>query len=289
MGKRLCVIIFLFFLVFFIKVSAQEKNLTEKEQTMMCLENSEVIMQRLEKDGFSITRVNDTLKEAKLLFIVQEEIEKKGLKPDYKKILSYCEEIKKIEKLAYEKKDQIKALIKFYEEYGESVSSPEIKQLFSEINKEMKNERYEFIEELIEKTYNAITNEQAKRTLLATYYSATTKGMKSFLQRRWKEISLAIVVMLFVSITFHKPIRRYVIKQKINYLKMRREKIKEMITKIQDSYFNKGKISQLDFEIKNKRFAESIRDINRQISLLEEQLKKVERKNATQNTKDKKR
>lgn len=289
MGKKLIAISFLFFLIILANVSAQEKNLTEKEQTIICLENSEAIMLRLEKEGFSITRVNDTLKEAKMLFIVQEEIEKKGLKPDYKKVISYCEEIKKIDNLAHEARDQIKALNKFYEEYGKEISSEEIEQLFSEIDKEMKNERYELIPELIEKTYTAITNEQAKRTLLATYYSATTKGIKSLLQERWKEISSTIIILIALLIAFNKPIRRYIIRQKMNYLKMRREKIKEMITQTQDSYFNKGKISQLDFEIKNKKFAESIRDINRQISLLEEQLKKVERKNATQNIKNKKR
>lgn len=275
MGKRIKTFLFCFFFLFILAIISAQENATarlnEKEEAALCLNNSELIMQRLKTEGFSIERVNDSLKEAKLLFIVQEEIEKKGLKTDYKKILSYCEEIKRIEEMAHATKDQIIALENFFKKYGEGIQSEKINSLFDQIYKEMKNERYELVPELIEKTYSAINEEQAKKALIVVYYSATTKG----LIKEWKKIVISIILIVVLIIVFNKPIRRHLIRKKIDYLKKRRKKLKEMIAQNQDAYFNKGKISQMDFEIKNKKLAEIVRDINRQIPLLEEELKKT--------------
>ncbi|MEM4605953.1 MAG: hypothetical protein QW103_02895 [Candidatus Pacearchaeota archaeon] len=288
--KKRGIILFLFIINFVYFTSSQEIiNKTNKDLASICLNESDLIIERLQNKNFSIQRVNDTLKEAKLIFLVQEEIEKKGLTTNYEKIFSACEEIKKIEEMAYSTKDQLRALEKFYEEHGKGITSEEIERLFSEIRKEIQNERYELVPELIEKTYSEISAEQARKTLIATYYSATTAGIKSFLEKRKKEIIATVIAIIFLIMVLRRPIKRHIIKQKIKYLKLRREKLKEMIAKNQDDYFNKGKISEIDFEVKNKKFAEIVRDINRQIPLLEEQLKKTGEKNGTESTKNKKR
>lgn len=286
--------IWFFALFFFIGfIFAEEFNLTEYENASLCINKSSFIISKLKKENFSIARVNDTLKEAKIIFEAQEILRSKKSKTDYSKVLEKCSEIEEIEKMAYSTRDQIRALEKFYNTYGKEINSNEINSLFNQIKKEMDNERYELIPEIIEKTYTEITKEQARVALLRAFYDSTTKGLKSFFKDNWKEILFSLILIIFFGYYFNKPIRRHLIKRKIFYLELRKKALKDLIAKNQKEYFNKGKISETEFTIKNKKLAELVRDIDRQIPLLKEQLVKLNQKenkqNAITNIKNKKR
>lgn len=78
--------------------------------------------------------------------------------------------------------------------------------------------------------------------------------------------------------------------RKIQNLEMRKKTLKGLIMKTQGDYFNSGNMSESAYEIRTKKFAEIVRDIDRQIPLLQEELVKIGRKKGyINNAKEKKR
>ena len=77
-------------------------------------------------------------------------------------------------------------------------------------------------------------------------------------------------------------------------MERRRENITRLISEAQKQYFEKGEMSEIRYYVRTKKYAELIRDINRQIPLLKEKLilntgmkmfkkiKKENKKNETQ-------
>ena len=69
--------------------------------------------------------------------------------------------------------------------------------------------------------------------------------------------------------------KKYFLRKKIDYLENRKVALKEYLKKTQFDYFQKGKISEADYNLRSKKFAEMIRDIDRDLPLLQEKLIKA--------------
>ena len=82
---------------------------------------------------------------------------------------------------------------------------------------------------------------------------------------------------------FKVPIMAYVIKMKMERLFIRRKTLKGLIKEAQQDYFGTGSLSEGSYNIKVKKYAEMVRDIDRQIPLLKEQLARLrkEKKHAS--------
>jgi len=70
----------------------------------------------------------------------------------------------------------------------------------------------------------------------------------------------------------HNEISRILIRRKIAFSERRKVAIRNLIAKIQKEYFGQGKVGSKNYHIRMKKYGELIRDINRQIPLLREQL-----------------
>ncbi len=285
MDKRGKIFPWKFFLVFSLillslnyYVSAEELNLTDYNKSVYCLQNSEDIMEELSLANFSILRVNDSIKEAKNIFEIQEAIAEKGRVADYSNVLTICEEIVSIRGLAFDLRDQIRVLMDFYNDSSQGIDSSEIELLFVEIDKEMDSERYELVPGLIEKTYSEIILAQSRATTMNVFYDATTRGLKRFVTESWKELIGGLAIFLILILILKKPFQKWILRRDLMKVEIRKRSLKDMITKNQDRYFNKGKMSEESFTIKNKKLAELIRDVDRQISLIKEQLYALDHK-----------
>jgi hypothetical protein len=275
--------ILLFFLVIvmlfsFQSVLSEELNLTDEEKAVRCINYSEEIINELRNNNFSFLRINDSLKEAKNLFEVQKTFGEKGKSTDYSSILETCEEIALLKVLAFDLQDQIGVLDDFYKSSLEGIETSEIEGLLSQISQEMINERYELVPELIEKTYSEIILAQSRATTLNVFYDATTRGVKRFFQERWLELVIGFFVLIFLIFLLKKPIEKMIIRRRLTLVEIRKKSLKDMITKNQDQYFNKGKMSEESFTVKSKKLAEIIRDVDREISILKQQLYALDRK-----------
>jgi len=98
-----------------------------------------------------------------------------------------------------------------------------------------------------------------------------------FVINNWKILSsLAIVIIVFLLI-YRIKISIWLVNRKMEALKLRKKTIKELVMQTQKDYFQYGKMPEGEYNIKTKKFAELVRDIDRQIPLLQEQLAKLEK------------
>lgn len=273
-----------FFLAFFLILSisnvvlADETNLTAEQKSIVCIQSSKNILDELNAEGFSVVRINDTIKEAEIVLEIQQAQAAKGRSTDYSRVLALCEEVSQLRTFAFDMRDQINVLKDFFEASSQGINTSEIDVLFLELEKEMENERYELIPDLIERTYDEISLAQSKATTLNVFYDATTRGIKRFFRERWLELLIGLIILAVLISIFKKPVQRKLLNRSLARVELRKKSLKDMIMENQDLYFNKGKISESVFTIKNKKLAELVRDMDRQISILKERLYALDHK-----------
>ncbi len=270
-------IIFFVFLFYFGFVCAVE-NRTDEEIATTCLQESRETLSELHESGFSVQRVNDSLKEAISLFDAQVLLKVKRGGGDFSLIPPYCDRIVKNKEDAYKAKDGVEALILFYEEtISDDMNSSSVDDIIFEIEYEIETERYEKVEDLLDKAYNEIVDVRSRHTALNLFYKSTTRGFKDFLVDYWKLFLLVIVVLFILFILYHNTIKKWNIKRTIQGLEIKKRVLKMLIQRVQKDYFEGGDVSERDYNIKTKKFAEMIRDIDRQIPLLREKFIKIDK------------
>lgn len=260
--------------------SLDEENLSMQEKATSCLAESMKIFQELESENFTTNRVNDSLKEATSLFEAQLALEEKKKKHDFSMVIPYCERIKSIRENAFSARDELIALKKFYDEsLTKDMNTSSANKIIAEIEGEITSERYERVSSLVSKAYEEIINIQSSSTTMNLFYTATTRSIKGFIIENWIWLSSTLIALFILFLIYKKSIRIAIIKRKIVRSEMRKKTLKSMIMKTQKDYFEKGNIPEGIYNIKVKKFAEMIRDIDREIPLLNEELIKKGYKN----------
>lgn len=294
-NKSLVLLILLAGIIFLFNAKAisAEQNLTIEKQASECLVDSQNILNELLEQGFNIERVNDSLRTAYNLYDGQLALKEKNQKYDLSSVLIYCDEIKSIRETAYVARDEFDALSKFYNEsfdFEREIDIQSIENIISEIKNEIESERYEKVPPLIDKAYQEIVEVQAEQTTLKVFYENTARGLKIFFEKNWIFLSSFVFLTVVLYFVYAKTISKWIIKRKIQELELRKETLKKIIQEAQKDYFQYGKISEGTFNIKTKKLAEMIRDIDRQIPLLYEEFVKAggEKSNAKKDKKEKK-
>ena len=276
-------LVFLIFLVLSSSlIFAEEENITDQEYSRLCLESSKDLMFELQQGGFNVLRVNDTLIDAQLIYNSQVSLERRGGSGKYDSVISSCELISSLSELAFRSIDDLKALNDFYLDTAEEgVIFDSVEVLIGKIEQEISNERYEKIEALIEETYEEISNSQEEYSRMNRFYVATTQNFLSFLRENLYAFLIFIGIISLAYISYHTRIKKYLLKRKLINLRLRKKSLKELIGQTQKDYFQTGNISDSDYQVRSKNFAELIRDIDRQVPLLEESLIKSKKKDNT--------
>jgi hypothetical protein len=245
----------------------------EEKNASLCLNNSLSIMNEMSDENFSIQRINDSLKEAENLFNAQVVLLEKGRPADFGLITPYCEQIALIRDQAFEIRDSFNALKKFYSDsLNENMNTSSVDKLIEEIGQEIESERYEKASPLIDEAYQEIINVQATQTNLNLFYKSTTMGIKDFLMDNKYIIIAAVLVIITFLLGYRRTINRWSVERKLSRLEIRKKTLRELVMQTQKEYFKDGKISDGIYSIRTKKFAEMIRDIDKEIPLLKEEL-----------------
>ncbi len=244
------------------------------EEVKNMINESEQDMLKMKEDGIPITRYNDTLLLIKDLLKAQEVIIENNGTPNFDLIVEKVDELKDLKSEAYRARDELRAL-EFTINQTNDIDLTEVMELYDRAKTEFNNERYEECLKLIEKTYDKISELEALQTKVKAFYEATTTGITHFVRSRWKEIASLILVIVIGYLTLHKKVEEILIKRKIKSLELRKKAIRKLIAKTQRDYFEKGKMSETTYHIRVKKYGELMRDVNRQILLLREELAKA--------------
>ena len=271
MKKGLVFLFSLIFLLFF--VLSEEVNVTDQEYSRLCLESSKSLMFELQQGGFNVFRVNDTLIDAQLIYDSQVLLDRRGASGKYDSVIGACELVSSLSELAFQSTDDLKALNDFYLDTTEGeVTFDSVDLLIKKIQQEIQNERYEKVEALVEETYEEISSAQEEYSRMNRFYVATTQNFLSFLKKNIYVFIFLIGFIFLAYVSYHARVKKYLIRRKLNNLRVRKESLKDLIGQTQRDYFQTGKISDSDYQVRSKNFAELIRDIDRQVPLLEESL-----------------
>jgi hypothetical protein len=257
-------------------IESSQNSTLNQQNALFCLNESQEIMNNMINDNFSVLRINDSLKEIKALYEAQTILKEKKSKYDFSVVFLYCLDIENVSKNAYDLMDQYVALKKFYNDsITNDMNTSLIDSTINSIENEFKSERYENIKPLIDKGYQDITNIKTSSTTLNLFYRATSRSIKDFFIANWTIVLGVLIILIIFFFVYQKTIAKWIIKRKISKLEFRKDTIKELIMKTQRDYFEKGSMSEGNYMIRTKKFAELVRDIERQIPLLREQLMRV--------------
>lgn len=281
-NKKLIFTISILFMFIFILnsviISAQETNATINEEgAIKCMEDSQAFIDELKNANFNVARLEDKLKQATSLFEAEQvKIEKNR---NYALVGEYCVEIEGLRDLAFVSRDELLALESFYQEsITEGMNSSELDILMNKVRNEIRDERYEKVEELVPGVYEAIIDLKSSYTALEILKRNTRNAFIRFFTENWQFKLIIFIILIVLFIIFKPRIHRAMIQNKINKLELRKKTIKNLIKKTQKGYFEGASIAEGTYNIRTKKFAEMVRDIDRQLPLLKEELMRMQRK-----------
>jgi hypothetical protein len=269
----------LFMLLVSFTSAAESVNLTTEEEAVNCLSHSKDLMNQMISENLTVLRVNDTILQAEVMLNAQKVLKERRQKTNFDLVISYCDTIAEIHTLSLNSKDSLATLLKYYNSTITSgMNTSTLDPIINEVIFEMQSERYEKVQPLIDTAYQEIANVRSRSTTLNLFVDSTTRGMKAFFLKNWITILVSLAVISILWFIFRTPIKVKLLNNQLEKLSRRRDSIKRLIMKSQQDYFQSGKIADSDYKIRIANYADLVRDIDRQVPLIKEELAKLERK-----------
>lgn len=246
-------------------------SLTAKNE----LGRAEKVISEMENAGFNTTRVKDIYQTATQLYEAQAAFEAANGTGNYADVISKVAEIVSIKNLAFEVSDELNGLKDTIAEREKDFDLSEPKSLYEEAKADLQAERYENAKERISEAYKKIAEIEASTTTTKVLARASIT-LKEKIMELWKELLVAAAIIAITSFVGFNRIFLYIQKIKMEKLLLEKRIIEELLHTAQNDYFNKGKLSETTYHIKIKKYGELIRDINRQIPLIREEIEEMQ-------------
>ncbi len=222
-----------------------------------------------------ILRANESLEEAKQIYSAQLALEKTKGKAKYDLVFEYTTEVSYIKSISFRAQDELTVFKEIFASSEKDFDSSSITNEYNEILLSFEEERFEETIELINEGYDILSEVQSSQTALKSFYSVTSRSIKGFFIDNWLKLLVGFLVVFVAFLIFRKGISIYWVRRKMDSLKMQRVVLLDLIKKLQRNYFDKKSISEGEYETKTTKFEEMIRDIDRQIPLLKQEMFKI--------------
>lgn len=273
--KILLILLFALFLVDLKPVSALSNESINASNSLM---ESQRLMDSLISRNISVQRVNETFQEASQLYSAQLALEKQGGHAVYSQVMKDTESIKLIYDVAIQAQDDLIVFRKYLIKTEMSINVSEAQSSIDDVEISFSQERFEDTPNLIDTAYNKISEVTAKQTTMNLFYSTTSKSIGKFFQDNWKIIIIVVSAVLILLFILWNRIQKLRLRIKVDSLLAQKQALGMLVRKLQEDYFDKGKISEAEYTVKIERFKEMIRDVDRQLPLLNEALFKLDEK-----------
>jgi len=257
-------------------LSAKPSN--ESIQAKEGLGQAEKDILEMMENNISINRVNETYQEALQLYSAQLALEEKGKKADYKLIIKYTSDIGSVKKTALQAKDELEIFSEIFNEVGENTNLSEMHGEYDQIISSLSDERFEDTIKLIKTGYERISEIQSSQTAINAFSNAISKTIKNFFIRNWLKLIIIFSIVLILLLIFWSSLKKLKVRLRFNLLITQKKSINNLLKEMQNNYFKTKKISEADYRIRLKKFKELIRDIDRQVMVLKEEIYKSKKK-----------
>lgn len=128
---------------------------------------------------------------------------------------------------------------------------------------------------LINHGYNTISNIETSQTTINVFKSAASRTLGNFFKNNWRKLLIGLVITIVILIIFKTTLKRFIINRKKRFLKLRKDSLNNLIRGAQSQYFKENNISDMQYKTRLNKFEEMIRDINRQLPLLDEKISEI--------------
>ena len=222
-----------------------------------------------------ILRVNDIYFELNQLFNAQTTLEEKTNISNYDTVIKKTDEISQIKSVAFLSHDELFVLETTISKLNSNITDiTKINLCFSDAKQEFTDERFEQSLDIIDTCYEKISNAKATTTRVQAMYKATSQNIYNYIYINKINILVSIIILILFGLLTKSKIAKLNISKKLENLKKERQILKDLIKNAQNEYFQKGNLNETAYTIKVSKFSEMIRDINRQIPILTEELER---------------
>jgi len=278
----LCFFLVLVLIVSFAEASSNAGNLGTKSnesiQVNVLISNAEKCFAEMQNRTINVVRANESLQQALQLYSAQTALEEKGASADYRLVNQSALEVCHIKDIAFEAQDEMIIFDKTWDSSAKEFNLSSISKTYDDIHKSFVQERFEDTTTLINQGYITLSNFESSQTALNLFYAMTTRSIKDFFVKNWEILSAIIVVIIILLLIFWKIIKKAAIQNKRDNMYARKSAIDKLVKKIQYDYFKKKTMSEVEYNVKIKTFADMTREIDRQLPEIQEQLAKIDKK-----------
>lgn len=268
------------FLIIILLIIPNVQSISEKAiNASIAIEEAKESINFMIEREIPINRVNESLQETIRLYEGELALERLNQNYKYDKIYEKVKEINSIKEASIKAADELKIFQETYEEYSLEINLSGMDKEYNEIIKSFQEERFEDTLPLIDIGYDKMSEVQSQQTTLRLFYDATSKNIKLFLKNNWLKILITGIVLILFLLFSRKAISKYFTYKKVEELNNRKIVLHELIKKIQRDYFDKTTISEDEYSIKLNKFTEMLRDIDRELPLLREEMIKLNNTN----------
>lgn len=252
------------------------KSISEESAiTKDLLNEAERAINEMQERDIPTIRVNETFQEALQIYEGQELLESSGRRANFEIVIELCNKILEIKEASFLAKDELNVFIETYKEYEKNLDLSEMDEEYQKIISSFEEERFEETPALISKGYEKISELQSSQTTVKLFYKSTSQSIERFFTNYWLHLLISIVSLIVLFIFFKRSITLFIIRKKIRNLEFQKKNLNYLIKKSQKQYFANRSMSGLEYNIKIQKFEDMIRDINREIPLLKEEIAKI--------------
>ncbi len=274
---KFCKIVFLFVFIIII-ANVVDAYSNESIEASELIDFAKDCFTQMVEEGLPLSRANESLQDSIQLFSAQIALEDGKRTADYGLVRDYAEEVCLLRDKGIEAHDELEVFISEYEEISKNTNLSEFDDEYLAIVDSYNGERFEETIELIDLGYNRIYEIQSTQTAVNLFYTVTTRTIKDFFIENWKGLSIGGGIIIILLIVFWKGIKKIRVRTKLKSLMIEKKTLNQLIGKLQKSYFGTKDLSEIEYHVKLASFKEMIRDIDRQLPLLNTELLKLEKR-----------
>ena len=244
-------------------------------ETLAQLNSVNASIAKMRKDSLPSQSATDSYVLARQWFDGQEAIELSGGRPNYAFSQQKIAEITDLEQSTYQVNDDLKALAIRIAGADSGADLNATKSLVADAAQEFKDGRIDRAKTLITQAYDEVTTAESQAVHSRTLGESARRTVENFLIDNWKTMAYIAAAAIAIFFLFQKQIRRMLLATRLKSLMRERGVIESMLKMLQKDYFEKKSVTELTYRVKTKKYGDIIRNINRQLPLLKEELKKI--------------
>jgi hypothetical protein len=250
----------------------------EAERVGKLIEEAKQAVEEMVEREIPILRANESLQESIIFYNDQVTLEKLRKVVRYDFAEQYAQNVLDVKEIAFKAQDELRIFIETYNDASEGFDFSEMEAEYNAVLASFEEERFEDTIKLIDKGYQKISEVQSSQTAVNLFYKSTSRSLKSFFINNWLKLLITFISVILFLIIFWKALSKIKVRMQLNRLYLRRETLYALIRRSQKDYFDKKTMSESEFSVKMESFNNMIRDIDRQIPLLKEEMLKLGKK-----------